>query len=176
MWELTNYPQGEIAEMVELFVARGMSKEDAVVVIERMAKYKDFFVDIMMTEELSLPVPSDGDSMESFKDGLTMFISFACFGLLPILGFVVASLVFPGIDTAGMFTVACSITAASLFGLGAFKAKFHDKRYVYSGCETVVLGGVCAAVAFYVGRAVASFAGIEELFVLPVDGLSGSDL
>ena len=89
--------------------------------------------------ELSLPVPSDGDSMESFKDGLTMFISFACFGLLPILGFVVASLVFPGIDTAGMFTVACSITAASLFGLGAFKAKFHDKRYVYSGCETVGL-------------------------------------
>lgn len=27
MWELTNYPQGEIAEMVELFVARGMSSE-----------------------------------------------------------------------------------------------------------------------------------------------------
>ena len=52
MAELSNYPAGEIAEMVELFVARGMSREDAQVVIQRMAKYKDFFVDLMMTEEL----------------------------------------------------------------------------------------------------------------------------
>ena len=27
-WELQNYPAGEIAEMVELFVARGMSREE----------------------------------------------------------------------------------------------------------------------------------------------------
>ena len=39
-WELQNYPAGEIAEMIELFVARGMSREDAQIVIERMAKYK----------------------------------------------------------------------------------------------------------------------------------------
>lgn len=34
-WELQNYPAGEIAEMVELFVARGMSREDAEFVIQR---------------------------------------------------------------------------------------------------------------------------------------------
>ena len=39
-WELQNYPAGEIAEMVELFVARGMSRDDAQFVIQRMAKYK----------------------------------------------------------------------------------------------------------------------------------------
>ena len=36
-WELQNYPAGEIAEMVELFVARGMSREDAEFVIQRSA-------------------------------------------------------------------------------------------------------------------------------------------
>jgi hypothetical protein len=36
--------------MIELFHQRGMSREDAEVVITRMAKYKDFFVNIMMTE------------------------------------------------------------------------------------------------------------------------------
>ena len=66
-----------------------------------------------------------------------------------------------------LFVVACSITAFSLFGLGAFKARFHDKRYVRSGVETVLLGGVCAAVAYYVGRAVAAWSGLEELFVQP---------
>ena len=37
-WELENYPAGEIAEMVELFVARGMSREDAEFVIQRSAR------------------------------------------------------------------------------------------------------------------------------------------
>ena len=37
-WELENYPAGEIAEMVELFVARGMSREDASFVIQRSAR------------------------------------------------------------------------------------------------------------------------------------------
>ncbi len=35
---------------------RGMSKEDATLVIETMAKYKDFFVDTMMQQELELQV------------------------------------------------------------------------------------------------------------------------
>ena len=74
-WELQNYPAGEIAEMVELFVARGMSREDAQVVIQRMAKYKDFFVDLMMTEELALPVPSETGTEDALKDGVAMFLS-----------------------------------------------------------------------------------------------------
>ena len=39
-WELENYPEGEVMEMVDLFVRRGMSREDAEAVIIRMAKYK----------------------------------------------------------------------------------------------------------------------------------------
>jgi hypothetical protein len=100
-WELQNYPAGEIAEMVELFVARGMSREDAEVVIQRMAKYKDFFVDLMMTEELSLPVPSDTGAMDAFKDGFTMFCAFAFFGMLPLIGFVLAGIFYPEVTSEG---------------------------------------------------------------------------
>ena len=42
--------------MVEIYMKRGMSKEDATLVIETMAKYKDFFVDTMMQQELELQV------------------------------------------------------------------------------------------------------------------------
>ena len=51
--------------MVELFEQRGMGHDDAVEVIKRMAKYKEFFVNIMMTEELSLPVPDPDDDVIS---------------------------------------------------------------------------------------------------------------
>lgn len=161
-WELENYPEGEIMEMIELYESRGMSREDASVVVTRMAKYKNFFLNIMMTEELALPVPEEDDNLNSLKDGLVMFASFAFFGMLPILGFALVPLVFPALTQHDLFLVACFITAVSLFGLGAYKAQFNEKKYVRSGCETVVLGGLCALVAFVVGRFVASFAG-EDL-------------
>ena len=37
-WELENFPEGEVLEMIELYEQRGMSREDAEVVIMRMAK------------------------------------------------------------------------------------------------------------------------------------------
>ena len=37
-WELENFPEGEIMEMIQLFESRGMSREDSTVVVTRMAK------------------------------------------------------------------------------------------------------------------------------------------
>ena len=48
-------------EMVEIFEHRGLSHDDAVTVINIMSKYKDFFIDIMMVEELGLRVPDTKD-------------------------------------------------------------------------------------------------------------------
>lgn len=56
VWELENYPEGEIREMIDIYTARGMSTEDATLVVNTMAKYRDFFVDIMMQQELDLQV------------------------------------------------------------------------------------------------------------------------
>lgn len=55
--------------MVEIFEERGMSHEDAEQVILTMAKYRDFFVDIMMTQELELQVPEEDHVRESFHEG-----------------------------------------------------------------------------------------------------------
>lgn len=84
-WELENYPEGEIAEMVDIYKEKGMSHDDAVLVIETMAKYKDFFVDVMMTQELELQVPEENHVQESFNEGIVMFCSFAFFGAMPLL-------------------------------------------------------------------------------------------
>ena len=60
-WELTNYKAGEVREIVELYENRGMSHEDAVVAVGKMAKYHEFFVDVMMAEELALIKPISAD-------------------------------------------------------------------------------------------------------------------
>lgn len=43
-------------QMVDIYTGKGMTREDATLVIETMAKYKDFFVDVMMQQELELQV------------------------------------------------------------------------------------------------------------------------
>jgi vacuolar iron transporter family protein len=68
-WEMDNYPEGEIREMIEIYEEKGMSHADAKLCIETMAKYKDFFVDVMMQQELELQVPEDDHVTESMKEG-----------------------------------------------------------------------------------------------------------
>ena len=111
-------PEGEIREMIDIYESRGMNREDATQVIETMAKYKDFFVDIMMTEELALQVPEEDHKIESMKEGVVMFCAFATFGSLPLLGYVIIPALFPTLGEEVLFTAACIITGLVLFGMG----------------------------------------------------------
>ncbi len=107
----------------------------------------------MMSEELGLQVEGKDDT--TIRDGVLMFLSFAIFGSLPLLGYVVSSIaskativssvcvthetakktkhtqivpiVNPNIGTKYLFAVACTVTLLSLFSLGAIKAKFSSK-------------------------------------------------
>jgi len=158
-WELENYPQGEIDEMIEIYESKGMSHDDAVQVINIMAQYKDFFVDVMMSQELELQVPDDDHVQESMKEGVVMFCSFAFFGAMPLLGYVIIPAVFPNLATDVLFVSACIITAIVLFFLGSVKSLVTTQHWFRAGIETLLLGSVCAATAFTIGQWVEHLAG-----------------
>merc|ERR1711933_601120 len=150
-WEMQNYPEGEVNEMIDIYVQKGMEHDDAKLVIETMAKYKDFFVDIMMAEELELQVPDEDHVQESIREGVIMFLSFATFGALPLLGYVIIPATFPELENDSLFIAACVVTGFVLFFLGSVKSKFANMNWFVSGLETLLLGGACATVAFTIG-------------------------
>jgi VIT1/CCC1 family predicted Fe2+/Mn2+ transporter len=152
MWEMENYPEGEIREMVEIYVEKGMGRSDAEDAIQIMSKYKEFFVDIMMAQELELQVPNDDFKMESFKEGIVMFISFAVFGSLPILGYVIFPAIFGTLTEDQLFFAACTVTAVVLFIMGCVKSIFSTAHWFLCGLETFLLGGACATMAFVIGQ------------------------
>jgi len=158
-WELENYPQGEIREMVEIYENKGMSHEDAVQVITTMAKYKDFFVDLMMVQELELQVPEEDHVKESFREGVVMFCSFAGFGAMPLLGYVIIPGTFPDLDEQFLFISACVVTGIVLFFMGSVKSFFSSQNWFQAGVETLLLGGACATVAYTIGQLVDQLAG-----------------
>jgi len=159
MWEMENYPDGEIQEMIDIYTEKGMGQEDAEMVVRTMARYKDFFVDIMMAQELELQLPDEDFKMESFKEGIVMFFSFAVFGSLPIFGYVIFPLIFGEMTTDELFKAACTVTGVVLFIMGCVKSNFSASPWYLSGLETLFLGGACATLAYVLGQYIDSLLG-----------------
>jgi len=107
-WEVENYPEGEMKEMLELYMDKGISEKDAKTMVEILSKHKKAWVDIMMVEELGL-VENDESPL---KNSLVTFGSFAIFGFIPLLTYVVARLI-PGIESS-TFITAILLTGATL--------------------------------------------------------------
>lgn len=150
-WEMQNFRDGEIQEMIDIYVGKGFTTEDATLVIETMAKYEGFFVDIMMQQELELQVPDEDHVEQSMKEGFVMFCSFAFFGTAPLLGYTLIPWIFPHLESHTLFQSACVVTGLVLFLLGSIKSNFSRTNWFWSGCETLFLGGTCATVAYTIG-------------------------
>jgi hypothetical protein len=61
-WEIDNSLEGEKQEMIDLYTKRGLPPQDAVDMVNLMSKHKQFFVDMMMIEELSIMPPDPTES------------------------------------------------------------------------------------------------------------------
>jgi DNA damage-binding protein 1 len=146
-WEFENNPEGEIEEMVDLYCQKGCEREDAQLIVETMSKYKEFFINVMMAEELELQVPDPDEN--PWIDGGVTFLSFVFFGTIPLLAFAV----FYNVPLAKIdqFIISCCLTAISLFSLGVVKSKFTKKSWWSSGMEVFLLGGAVAALAYFAG-------------------------
>jgi len=148
-WEFENFPEGEIKEMVEIYTGRGMSEEDAKVVISTCAKYPDLFVDMMLVDELGIEPP--GDDATPFKDGAVTFASFCFFGFFPLAAYCIVGTASEDVDSRMLFTISCILTCVMLFVLGALKSTMTARSWLFSGLEVLMVGSLVAAVAFAIG-------------------------
>jgi len=144
-WEVDNYPEGEKVELVELYQEKGIPEEDAKQMVDILAKHPEAWVDVMMVEELGIVEEQESP----VKNALVTFFSFAIFGFVPLVAYVLARVV-PFL-AANTFIVACVLTGLTLFGLGAQKVRITNKNWFVSGMEMLILGGVAAAAAYGIG-------------------------
>ena len=151
-WEFDNFPEGEEQEMVDLYEQKGLPREEAVKVIAIMSKHRDFFVNVMMAEELELIVP-DPDDNPWIAGGVT-FCSFVFFGTIPLLSYAV--FYNAQLYIHEQFIIACILTGLCLFGLGVTKSKFTKQPWNHAGMEVFLLGGTVAALAYFVGWFISS--------------------
>ncbi len=144
-WEVEHYPEGEKLELLELYMAKGIPEEDARTVVEVLSRHKKAWVDVMMVEELGIL----GDDESPLKNALVTFASFALFGLVPVLAYVLVAMA--SLPKSWAFPTACGFTAVTLFALGALKVKITGRSWIVSGLEMLLVGGIAAAAAYLTG-------------------------
>lgn len=143
-WEVENNAEGEIYEMISIYESKGLSRQDASLVANTLAKYPRFWVEHMMLTEIGMLPPDENDSPA--LSGLVMFVSFILFGSVPLLSYY-----FLSFDSVGPFVVACTSSIVTLFVLGAVKSRFVSKPAAQGGLVMVLQGGLCAFSAYCLG-------------------------
>ena len=58
-WEMENYPEGEICEMIEIYEKKGLSRDDAITVAVILSKYREFWIEHMMVTEVKTEEEKD---------------------------------------------------------------------------------------------------------------------
>ena len=83
-WELTHFPEGEGREMVELWEAWGVPRAAAETAISALLPSADFFVDLMMAQELKMqPVRCGGRALVGAGSARPPFSLLTLFALPP---------------------------------------------------------------------------------------------
>lgn len=148
MWEFKHYKDTEVLEMVNRFESRGMARRDAEIVVGKMALYENFFVGLMVAEELGLQPPEDDDAM-LLTDAFVMFLSFAIFGTLPVLIYGIGGYFYSASENS--FLTAEISSLAILFGLGIMKSSFSSAHWLYCSFESLLLGILVSVVSYFIG-------------------------
>lgn len=143
--ELILHYTDEINDMIDSYEQQGVSKKDAHTISHLLAKYETPFVDQKIKDEYG----NEEIEETPIKNAVVTFFSFFVFGFVPLLAYVI-SMVFPFM-LAHAFLVASILTGVTLFVLGAIKSSITHSKWIKSGLEMLIIGGVAAIAAYLIG-------------------------
>lgn len=152
-WEIENLREKEIQEIRDIYSAKGFQGELLEQVVAVITADKDIWVDTMMKEELEM-VKSD---KAPWKTAGMTFFSFVVVGSVPLLSYVFTG-TGPSIQQ-DLFLYSSVLTGVALAIVGSLKSIVTEKNVLWGIVETLLLGGLAAFLAYFVGDV------LEKMFV-----------
>jgi vacuolar iron transporter family protein len=143
--EVLEKPAAEQAEVRDVFASYGLPAEESAPVVHALTTRPTAWVGFMMRFELGLEKP---DPKRALTSALTIAGAYVVGGFIPLAPYLVWS----SVKTGLLLSVA--VTLLALAGFGYVKGRFTGTRPVRSAIQTVVIGGLAAAAAFGIARAI----------------------
>jgi VIT1/CCC1 family predicted Fe2+/Mn2+ transporter len=144
-WEVEHFPKGELAELTEIYRAKGFSDEDAAKLVDIQTKKPELWVRTMMVEELGMMK----DERNPRTSAVATLGSFVLAGVLPLAVYLIGLAV--PVPAGVSFPVSLGLSAVALFALGAAKVLVTERNFLKSGLEMLIVGGAAAGVAYAIG-------------------------
>jgi len=133
-------PKGERDELEQILARKGLHGRVLKEASAMIGENEDQWIALMMAEEYGLPPVEE----RPIRAAVVIFSAFVIAGMFPIMPYLL------GLSSA--FSWSIGISALTFFGIGAIKARWSLTPWWRSGLETLLIGGVAAALAFGVGR------------------------
>ena len=142
--EIEHNAEFERRETIELLMERGISETDANGFADLYQRNPDFWADFMMQYELGMSDPREDNPA---MNGLITFIAFIAFGAIPLVPYFLLD------PVEATFYLSVMATFGALVLLGVLRWYVTRENALRSIGETVLVGGICAVIAFGVGLA-----------------------
>jgi VIT1/CCC1 family predicted Fe2+/Mn2+ transporter len=143
--ETKEMPETEAAEVADVFRSYGLSDDTVATVVNAIRADRRCWVDFMMRFELGLEEP---DPRRAGRSALTIALSYVAGGLVPLAPYFFLRSVHHAL--AGSVVV----TLLALLVFGYVKGRFTTARPLRSAWQTVIVGGLAAAAAFVIAKAI----------------------
>jgi VIT1/CCC1 family predicted Fe2+/Mn2+ transporter len=144
--EVVKVPDLEAGEVAEILESYGLTSEQSEPIVGALRKKPKAWVDFMMRFELGLEEPNPKRALIS---AATIAGAYILGGLVPLGPYIVLS----AAGSALVWSVVTTLVALGVFGF--IKGRFSGTRPVRSAVQTMLIGGLAAAAAFMIARAVA---------------------
>ena len=141
--ETKEKPLHEEKEVSDIFKLYGLTDRQLEPVLDFFRKNPKHWVDFMMRFELGLDRP---DTKRGLRSALTIAFSYIAGGAIPLAPYLFFK------DIAQSLAASVFLTLIALFAFGYVKGRFTAKRPLLSGVQTLMIGAVAAAAAFFIAR------------------------
>lgn len=144
--EVRTVPEVEAGEVRQILQSYGLTAEEATPIVNALRRRPEPWVDFMMRFELGLEKP---DPKRAPASALTIAGAYIGGGLVPLLPYFSSSDAHTALPFSVIFTI------AALLAFGYVKARFTGTNAVRSALQTGVVGGLAAAAAYLLAKAIA---------------------
>lgn len=143
--EVREKPGIEAREVAEVFQSYGLTAEESRPIVDALSKRPQAWIDFMMRFELGLEKP---DPKRAFISAATIAGAYIAGGFIPLGPYIVLS------TASTALKVSIVITLVALAAFGYVKGRFTGAPRLRSAIQTALVGGLAAAAAFVIARAI----------------------
>jgi vacuolar iron transporter family protein len=146
--EIEQEPEEEKSELENFYMAKGLSRDEAEKIVEKISANKQKFLEDILMHELHV---HETRLENPIKMGGVIGLSFLVGALIPLAPFIL----FPTRNIS--ILAAALVSPLFLFLVGVWKGRIVGRRSWRSGLETLIIGVAASGALYVIGTAIGFF-------------------